>query len=48
MPIVYGCEKRGAEGERGGGGHVLKQAGNDHTVWGGGINDLFMGRSGPS
>lgn len=30
------------------GGHVLKQAGDDHKVWGASVNDLFMDPSGPS
>lgn len=29
------------------GDHVLKQAGNDHKVWGAGPNNLFMDPSGP-
>lgn len=28
-------------------GRVFKQAGDDHTVWGGSVNDLFMDPSGP-
>lgn len=47
--IAYGCRKRGAEGAREvAGNHVFEQVGDDHTVWGTGVNDLFIDPSGPS
>lgn len=39
--------KRGAGVREVVGVRVLKQAGDDHRVWGAGVNDLFMDPSGP-